>query len=371
MSSPEEMSSTYSQPSLIFPYASNQLHSHHHQHSQHPHPSIALHHQQHTPHQHPSTQLQERINLEYSPIIASCSPPPSSESINGLKVIQESHNRTDNNNNNNNNNSSNTSNTEVTATSSSDTVSVTSRRDWIPTGSPPTTIVTCVQSSSTSYPNFRKDLSPNIPHYFPDSYHNAPFFYEHCPNKMIGSCPSEYTLANLPKGERKAANVRERKRMLSINSGFEELRVHVPTFPYEKRLSKIDTLRLAIAYIALLQEILASEYDTITYFEKCLEGQIRNETTREWKTNLTARLNWISWQNLGINIDPHFTEILSQFSANSSQVHEIPPNTVALYPHPIPHHHHNHNHHNHHHHHTHGNHEHPHLYHPYVKHEGS
>lgn len=41
----------------------------------------------------------------------------------------------------------------------------------------------------------------------------------------------------------------------SINSAFDELRVHVPTFPYEKRLSKIDTLRLAIAYISLLREV--------------------------------------------------------------------------------------------------------------------
>uniref|UniRef100_A0A665UZV6 Si:dkey-34f9.3 n=1 Tax=Echeneis naucrates TaxID=173247 RepID=A0A665UZV6_ECHNA len=60
------------------------------------------------------------------------------------------------------------------------------------------------------------------------------------------------------KVQRHAANIRERKRMLSINSAFEELRCHVPTFPYEKRLSKIDTLRLAIAYIALLREILMS-----------------------------------------------------------------------------------------------------------------
>lgn len=42
----------------------------------------------------------------------------------------------------------------------------------------------------------------------------------------------------------------------SINGAFDELRQHVPTFPYEKRLSKIDSLRLAIAYIALLREIL-------------------------------------------------------------------------------------------------------------------
>ena len=46
--------------------------------------------------------------------------------------------------------------------------------------------------------------------------------------------------------------------MMSINSAFEELRLHIPTFPYERRLSKIDTLRLAIAYIGLLQAILDS-----------------------------------------------------------------------------------------------------------------
>ena len=57
---------------------------------------------------------------------------------------------------------------------------------------------------------------------------------------------------------RVVANVRERKRMMSINSAFEELRLHIPTFPYERRLSKIDTLRLAIAYIGLLQAILDS-----------------------------------------------------------------------------------------------------------------
>ena len=42
----------------------------------------------------------------------------------------------------------------------------------------------------------------------------------------------------------------------SINAAFDELRQHVPTFPYEKRLVKIDSLNLAIAYIALLREIL-------------------------------------------------------------------------------------------------------------------
>lgn len=70
----------------------------------------------------------------------------------------------------------------------------------------------------------------------------------------------------------------------SINSAFDELRVHVPTFPYEKRLSKIDTLRLAIAYISLLREVLQTNYDPLTYVEKCLRGEIKADRAN-WNTS--------------------------------------------------------------------------------------
>ncbi|VDO32384.1 unnamed protein product, partial [Haemonchus placei] len=70
-------------------------------------------------------------------------------------------------------------------------------------------------------------------------------------------------------GDRRAANVRERKRMCSINVAFIELRNYIPTFPFEKRLSKIDTLNLAIAYINMLEDILRyhdhSQYFTIFF----------------------------------------------------------------------------------------------------------
>lgn len=56
--------------------------------------------------------------------------------------------------------------------------------------------------------------------------------------------------------QRQAANVRERKRMFSLNEAFDELRRKVPTFAYEKRLSRIDTLRLAIVYISFMTELL-------------------------------------------------------------------------------------------------------------------
>ncbi|XP_054846914.1 fer3-like protein [Eublepharis macularius] len=58
--------------------------------------------------------------------------------------------------------------------------------------------------------------------------------------------------------QRQAANVRERKRMFNLNEAFDQLRKKVPTFAYEKRLSRIETLRLAIVYISFMTELLDS-----------------------------------------------------------------------------------------------------------------
>ncbi|XP_069717853.1 helix-loop-helix protein 13-like [Phaenicophaeus curvirostris] len=99
-----------------------------------------------------------------------------------------------------------------------------------------------------------------------------------------------------PPPQRHAANVRERKRMLNINSAFDQLRCRVPTFPYEKRLSKIDTLRLAIAYIALLGDILLSGCDPKSYVEQCLKNGLQSQQQATWNTSdLTARLSWVKW----------------------------------------------------------------------------
>ncbi|KAK6165687.1 hypothetical protein SNE40_022568 [Patella caerulea] len=56
--------------------------------------------------------------------------------------------------------------------------------------------------------------------------------------------------------QRRAANLRERKRMKSINDAFENLRTCIPaTVHTERRLSKVDTLRLAIRYISYLSNV--------------------------------------------------------------------------------------------------------------------
>ncbi|XP_026499979.1 T-cell acute lymphocytic leukemia protein 1 homolog [Vanessa tameamea] len=137
---------------------------------------------------------------------------------------------------------------------------------------------------------------------------------------LESSVETDYQCGGSPyRVQRAAANVRERRRMLSsINSAFDELRVHVPTFPYEKRLSKIDTLRLAIAYIALLREVLDADYDPLTYVEKCLRGEIKADRAHWNTSDLTARLSWINWENLGVN--PQRRSVLTSLALSSDNL---------------------------------------------------
>ena len=65
--------------------------------------------------------------------------------------------------------------------------------------------------------------------------------------------------------QRKAANIRERRRMYELNDAFDGLRKRVPTFAYEKKLSRIETLNLAVNYIEFMAEILKNDG------EKCKE----------------------------------------------------------------------------------------------------
>lgn len=80
--------------------------------------------------------------------------------------------------------------------------------------------------------------------------------------------------------QRQAANLRERKRMQSINDAFEMLRAHIPTLPYEKRLSKLDTLKLAIGYINFLNELGRKDQNSNS---ECFNSHNRNAQRDEPK----------------------------------------------------------------------------------------
>ncbi|XP_075165561.1 protein Fer3-like [Haematobia irritans] len=77
--------------------------------------------------------------------------------------------------------------------------------------------------------------------------------------------------------QRRAANIRERRRMLNLNEAFDKLRPKVPTFAYEKRLSRIETLRLAITYIGFMTEL--------------LNGTPQNSSTPKTQTDPYAAMN--------------------------------------------------------------------------------
>lgn len=82
----------------------------------------------------------------------------------------------------------------------------------------------------------------------------------------------KYTYVNMPYGEQLPSvarrNARERNRVKQVNNGFANLRQHIPQTVINtlsnggrgasKKLSKVDTLRIAVEYIRGLQDLLDS-----------------------------------------------------------------------------------------------------------------
>ena len=60
-------------------------------------------------------------------------------------------------------------------------------------------------------------------------------------DKLVTNEPSEKP--------RTIANMRERDRTLNVNTAYNTLRDLIPTEPLDRKLSKIETLRLATSYI--------------------------------------------------------------------------------------------------------------------------
>lgn len=136
-------------------------------------------------------------------------------------------------------------------------------------------------------------------------------------------------------------------RMMSINKAFELLRASIPTFPYERRLSKIDTLNLAIAYIQLLQAALASDTSLYEYLSGALAStststsswharphwassgkhrpspalllifvQFPPSSDRSSFADLIVRLNWLKWPSVGVQASevPQFLSLFHMFN---------------------------------------------------------
>ena len=95
--------------------------------------------------------------------------------------------------------------------------------------------------------------------------------------------PKRRRIASL--AQRHAANVRERKRMFNLNEAFDQLREIVPIFAYEKKLSRIETLRLAIIYITFMTELVLSGK---TVDEASLNA---SDVLNQWTDRCTYQMN--------------------------------------------------------------------------------
>ena len=75
-------------------------------------------------------------------------------------------------------------------------------------------------------------------------------------DESSGEVVQEEAILEQKKEKRVSANKRERSRMHTVNEAFDSLRELVPTYPSNRKLSKIETLRLACSYIEDLAKLL-------------------------------------------------------------------------------------------------------------------
>ncbi|ESO94019.1 hypothetical protein LOTGIDRAFT_104540 [Lottia gigantea] len=106
------------------------------------------------------------------------------------------------------------------------------------------------------------------------------------------------------------ANKKERRRTLSINSAFSNLRGCIPNVPTDTKLSKIKTLRLATSYITYLMDVLSKDDPTLTQagfkadlskkssshshnaVNSLTDKHIKKESVNEKKNNINGRTGW-------------------------------------------------------------------------------
>ena len=80
---------------------------------------------------------------------------------------------------------------------------------------------------------------------------------------------------------KRGANKKERRRTMSINNAFAELRDCIPNVPADTKLSKIKTLRLATSYISYLSSILECDDESVPEFKAEVKKTDRNDEKRK------------------------------------------------------------------------------------------
>uniref|UniRef100_A0A4W6CU91 Atonal bHLH transcription factor 7 n=1 Tax=Lates calcarifer TaxID=8187 RepID=A0A4W6CU91_LATCA len=111
-------------------------------------------------------------------------------------------------------------------------------------------------------------------------------------SELDSKSPEKYETATR---RRMAANARERKRMQGLNTAFDRLRKVVPQWGQDKKLSKYETLQMALSYIMALNRILT-------------DARRHNAPHRQW---------------LDLQFDCHFSCSLSGFFLYYIQLYTV------------------------------------------------
>lgn len=108
-------------------------------------------------------------------------------------------------------------------------------------------------------------------------------------------------ILNEPISFNNSISLNEKTRLLSINEAFEILRLHIPTFPYERRLSKIDTLHLAISYINLLESVLESNMTLYDYLRLTINQSFGTNNQKNNNYNSQRQISKPIWATSGMH----------------------------------------------------------------------
>ncbi|XP_054708913.1 LOW QUALITY PROTEIN: heart- and neural crest derivatives-expressed protein 2-like [Uloborus diversus] len=162
-------------------------------------------------------------------------------------------------------------------------------------------------SETTAYPQHYYGNRYDIPSVTPDPSYLSWSFGNYSPDTSLDFCPpvetKDYCLGSGLRPERGlkrrvTANRKERKRTLSINNAFAELRSCIPAVPQDTKLSKIKTLRLATSYIAYLMDLLAQEDPS-----RAPQGGFKAELCKKYESREEKRKREIATLGPGPNRD--------------------------------------------------------------------
>ncbi|XP_055610017.1 basic helix-loop-helix neural transcription factor TAP [Uranotaenia lowii] len=130
----------------------------------------------------------------------------------------------------------------------------------------------------------------------------------------VGKSPrnrSPTQVQKIKRFRRMKANDRERNRMHTLNEALERLRLTLPTFPEDTKLTKIETLRFAYNYIFSLVHILELEEDIQLDLEKLQSLTLSGE-----------QINKELFDAMFVNPTPHFMDPNFSCSDFYSSMHQ-------------------------------------------------